>query len=63
MANQFLAAIRLHADHRSMEKKVYGVTPEMDDEVARAALRSLGISIGSPTKEQIEYGKSWKGWG
>jgi len=59
-ANQFLAAIRLHTDHRSMEKRVYGVSREIDDEVARAALKSMGISIGSPTKEQREYAKSWK---
>jgi len=59
-ADQFLAAIKLHADHGSMENKVYGISREMDEEVARAALRSMGISIGSPTKEQLEYGKSWK---
>jgi adenosylhomocysteinase len=60
-ADQFLAAIKLHTDHESMEKKVYGVSREMDDEVARAALKSMGISIGSPTKEQLQYAKSWKG--
>jgi adenosylhomocysteinase len=59
-AVQFLAAMMLHNDHGSMEKRVYGVTREMDDEVARAALRSLGISIGTPTKEQLGYAKSWK---
>ena len=58
--DQFLAAIKLHTDHGSMEKRVYGVTREMDDEVATAALKSLGINIGTPTKEQVEYAKSWR---
>ena len=43
-----------------MDKRLYGVSPDTDDEVSRAALKSLGISIGSPTKEQLEYSKSWK---
>lgn len=59
-ANQMLAAIRIHGEHEKMQKRVYGVPPELEDEVARAALKSLGISIGAPTREQREYSKSWK---
>ena len=59
-ANQMIAAIRIHNDHSKMGKKVYGVPPQMEDEVARAALKSMGISIGSATREQKEYAKSWK---
>ena len=59
-ANQMMAAIRIHDEHGSMEKKVYGVPSELEDEVARAALKSMGISIGSATSEQKEYAKSWK---
>ncbi len=59
-ANQMMAAIRIRTDHGNMEKKVYGVPPELEDEVARAALKSLGIAIGTQTKEQKEYAKSWK---
>ena len=59
-ANQMLAAMRVHADHSKMEKKVYGVPAEVEDEVARAALDSLGIVIGTQTAEQKQYGKSWK---
>ena len=59
-ANQMMAAIRVHRDHRKMEKRVYGVPPELEDEVARAALKSMGISIGSATSEQREYAHSWK---
>ncbi len=59
-ANQMMAAIRIHADHSKMEKKVYGVPAELEDEVARAALKSMGISIGVMTKEQKEYAHSWE---
>ena len=59
-ANQMMAAIRIHRDHGSMQKKVYGVPLELEDEVARAALKSMGISKGTQTKEQEEYAKSWK---
>jgi adenosylhomocysteinase len=59
-ANQMLAAIRIHNDYRKMKRKVYGVPAELEDEVARVALRSLGITIGAQTREQKEYAKSWK---
>jgi adenosylhomocysteinase len=59
-ANQLLAAIRIHNEHRKMERRVYGVPPEVEDEVARAALESMGLSIGTQTREQEEYAKSWK---
>ena len=59
-ANQLLAAIRIRREHGKMEKKVYGVPAEVEDEVARAALKSMGIAIGSETAEQKEYAKSWK---
>ena len=59
-ANQMMAAIRIHSDHDKMQRQVYGVPPELEDEVARAALKSMGISIGTQTKEQREYAKSWE---
>jgi len=59
-ANQMMAAIRIHREHGRMGKKVYGVPAELEDEVARAALKSMGVSIGAATKEQKDYGKSWK---
>ncbi len=59
-ANQLLAAIRVRKEHKRMEKRVYGVPAEVEDEVARAALRSMGISIGAETEAQKEYAKSWK---
>ncbi|MFI5404822.1 MAG: adenosylhomocysteinase [Candidatus Gagatemarchaeaceae archaeon] len=59
-ANQFMAALHLHDNHSQLEKKVYGVSPEAEDEIARAALKSMGVSIGTQTEEQKEYAKSWE---
>jgi len=59
-ANQMMAAIRIHSEHDEMEKKVYGVPRDLEDEVARAALKSMGVAIGSPTQEQKLYARSWK---
>jgi len=59
-ANQMMAAIRIHREHSRMERMVYGVPPELEDEVARAALKAMGVSIGAATKEQRDYAKSWK---
>jgi adenosylhomocysteinase len=60
-ANQFMAALYIRKNHAEMERKVIGVPVEIDREVARSALDSLGISIGEATKEQLDYAKSWSG--
>jgi adenosylhomocysteinase len=59
-ANQLMAAVRINRDHAKLKKRVYGVTRETDQEVARAALKSMGIVIGKATREQKEYAKSWR---
>jgi len=59
-ANQFIAAIRLHKHHSRMKPEVYDVPIETEYEVARAALKSMGITIGTQTEEQREYAKSWE---
>jgi adenosylhomocysteinase len=59
-ANQFMAALSIHRDHGKMETKVYGVSPKTEDEVARAALKSMGVKIGTQTEEQRKYAKSWE---
>ena len=59
-ANQFLAALRIREGGGSMERRVYGVSEDTEREIASAALASMGVSIGSQTKEQRKYAKSWK---
>ena len=38
-----------------LENKVYSVPPDIDNEIARIKLRSLGVEIDSLTKEQKKY--------
>lgn len=59
-ADQALAAeyAAKHADE--LEVRVYDVPPEIDREVARLKLETMGIEIDSLTKEQEEYLRSWK---
>ncbi len=59
-ANQLAAAVRISTDHCRMGNKVYGVPEEVEQEIARAALKSMGVTIGNPTKEQKEYARSWE---
>ena len=42
-----------------LEKKVYDVPKEIDVEIARLKLESLGAGIDVLTPEQVEYLASW----
>jgi adenosylhomocysteinase len=59
-ANQSLASeyIVKHAD--TLEKKVYPVPDEMDREIARIKLESIGCSIDALTDKQVKYLASWE---
>jgi adenosylhomocysteinase len=59
-ANQALAAEYLVKHNRELEKKVYAVPDEIDREIARLKLRSMGISIDILTAEQEKYMASWQ---
>ena len=59
-ANQALAAETLVKDGKNMEKKVYSVSQEIDDEIARLKLESMGVRIDTLTPEQEEYLSSWQ---
>jgi len=43
-----------------MEKKVYVLPTELDQEIARLKLESMGITIDELTEEQIAYLSSWQ---
>ncbi len=58
-ADQALASAYLSAKAGDLEKQVYAVPREIDDEVARLKLRAMGISIDTLTDEQVEYLASW----
>ena len=52
-ANQALAAEYVAKHHAELEPKVYVVPDEIDREVARLKLESLGIAIDTMTPEQV----------
>jgi len=58
-ANQALCAAFLMKNYRSLEKKVYDVPVEIDEEVATLKLSSMGIEIDTLTPEQVKYMSSW----
>jgi adenosylhomocysteinase len=58
-ANQALSAEYMAKNHASMEKKVYSVPEELDKQVAKMKLESMGFSIDRLTPEQEEYLAGW----
>ena len=54
-ANQFLGLLKLTKEGRSMEKRVYDLPPEQDQELASRKLKTMGFSIDKLTQEQITY--------
>jgi adenosylhomocysteinase len=59
-ANQALAAEFMVRNHATLERRVYVVPEEIDREIARLKLASMGIVIDSPTPEQLKYMSSWE---
>ncbi|HDN95869.1 MAG TPA: adenosylhomocysteinase [Thermoplasmatales archaeon] len=59
-ANQALAVKWLVKNKGKLKNKVYGVPEEIDREVAKRKLKTMGIKIDKLTREQIKYMKSWK---
>jgi adenosylhomocysteinase len=58
-ANQALAAEYLAKHAKELENKVYVVPLEIDREVARLKLKSMGVEIDQLTAEQLKYLASW----
>src|SRR6266536_5718501 len=59
-ANQALAAEFMVKNHESLEKRVYPVPEEIDREIARLKLASMGMRIDVPTAAQEIYMSSWE---
>jgi adenosylhomocysteinase len=59
-ANQALASEYLVKHHQTLEKKVYPVPFEIDQEIARIKLLSMGIEIDRLTRTQARYLASWE---
>jgi adenosylhomocysteinase len=58
-ANQALAAEFAIANAATLERKVYPVPEEIDREIARLKLDTMGIEIDELTEEQARYLASW----
>jgi adenosylhomocysteinase len=58
-ANQALSAEHIAKHASDLEKKVYVVPEEIDNEIARLKLETMGIAIDTLTAEQERYLSSW----
>ena len=54
-----LAAEFVIANAASLERTVYDVPKEIDDEIARLKLATMGVAIDELTEEQAAYLASW----
>jgi len=59
-ANQALSAEYMAKNHAKLEKKVYPVPTDIDKEIARLKLLSMGVEIDILTPEQAKYLSSWE---
>ncbi len=59
-ANQALSVLYLIKKGKDLEKLVYPVPREIDEEIAKMKLRSMGIKIDVLTRDQKRYLLEWK---
>jgi adenosylhomocysteinase len=59
-ANQALCLEYLVKNRDTIKTRVYTVPEEIDKEIARLKLKSMGISIDTLTREQEQYLASWE---
>ncbi len=59
-ANQALSVEYLAQCAHTLERKVYPVPRDVDQEIGRLKLQAMGISIDSLTEEQEQYLESWE---
>ena len=59
-ANQALGLEWLRGQAADLQPRVYGIPDEIDREVARLKLESMGIEIDPMTKAQKAYSESWE---
>ena len=58
-SNQILSILYILKNHKRMEKGVVAVPEEIDVQVARDALRAMGVRIDRLTPAQVRYANSW----
>ena len=58
-ANQALAAEHVVKNAGELDRKVHVLPPEIDQEIARLKLETMGVAIDELTAEQEKYLSSW----
>lgn len=59
-ANQALAAEYMVQQHKNLKSQVYTVPADIDREIARLKLESMGIKVDTLTDEQAHYLSQWE---
>lgn len=59
-ANQALGSEYMLEHAKELERKVYTVPVEIDKDIARLKLKSMGVRIDTLTSEQEHYLNSWE---
>jgi adenosylhomocysteinase len=59
-ANQSLCLEYMYQNKGTIKAKVYPVPDDIDKEIARLKLQSMGINIDTLTPEQVKYLASWE---
>jgi len=59
-ANQALSLEYVARNSDKLENKVYGVPAEIDKQISRLKLETMGIKIDTLTAEQLKYLNSWE---
>jgi len=59
-ANQALSAEHIAKNYKTLERTVYAVPEEIDQNIARLKLQTMGIEIDTLTDEQVRYLTSWE---
>jgi len=59
-STQALAAEYVVKNKKKLENRVYNVSADIENQVARLKLKSMGINIDKLTPEQEKYLKSWE---
>ena len=60
IANQALGAEWIALNHTKLEKTVYEIPHDVDQEIARLKLHAMGVAIDYLTEEQQRYLTSWQ---
>jgi adenosylhomocysteinase len=57
---QMLSIHHLARHAQEMAPGVYALPPVIDDAIARRRLELLGMKLEEPTRDQLEYARSWR---